>query len=210
MGFESVRGYVHLASGLTEATKARATGAAQGLLSLPAAGISTGSKVAVQAGALAEEMLSVATTNHSSLTALVRSEVEVAVTRLGLVSAERLEEAQAEATRLRTEVARLRAASSMVGPVNNTTTTTKTTTKKADSARRTKSGAPSMNGAANATSITTSARKSTKATKATSASPKKAANTASTARTATGASTATKPARTRRSAVSTRAKPAGA
>lgn len=206
MGFESVRGYVHLASGLTEATKARATGAAQGLLSLPAAGISTGSKVAVQAGALAEEMLSVATTNHSSLTALVRSEVEVAVTRLGLVSAERLEEAQAEATRLRTEVARLRAASSMVGPVNNTTTTTK----KADSARRTKSGAPSMNGAANATSITTSARKSTKATKATSASPKKAANTASTARTATGASTATKPARTRRSAVSTRAKPAGA
>ena len=50
MGFESVKGYVQLASGLTELTRSRATEAAHGLLSLPAAGIATGSKVAVQAG----------------------------------------------------------------------------------------------------------------------------------------------------------------
>jgi hypothetical protein len=112
MGFESVRGYVHLATGLSELTKARAAEAAQGLLSLPAAGIATGTKVAGQAGALAEELLAAATTNHSSLRELVRSEVDVAVNRLGLVPAEKLEEAQAESARLRAEVARLRAASS--------------------------------------------------------------------------------------------------
>jgi len=78
--------------------------AAQGLLSLPAAG----SKVAVQAGALAEELFATATANRSNLTELVRSEVDLAVNRLGLVHAEKLEEAQAEATRLRGEVARLR------------------------------------------------------------------------------------------------------
>jgi hypothetical protein len=108
MAFESVRGYIDLASGLGELTRARALEAAQGLLSLPASGIATGSKVAGQAGALAEELLVTATANRSSLTELVRSEVAVAVTRLGLVSAQKLEEAQAESTRLRAEVARLR------------------------------------------------------------------------------------------------------
>jgi hypothetical protein len=108
MGFESVRGYIDLASGLGELTRARALEAAQGLLSLPASGIATGSKVASQAGALAEELLVTATANRSNLTELVRSEVAVAVTRLGLVPAQKLEEAQAESTRLRAEVARLR------------------------------------------------------------------------------------------------------
>jgi hypothetical protein len=104
MGFESVRGYIDLASGLGELTRARAMDAAQGLLSLPAAG----GKVAVQAGALAEELLATATANRSNLTELVRSEVDVAMTRLGLVPAQKLEDAMAEATRLRAEVARLR------------------------------------------------------------------------------------------------------
>jgi hypothetical protein len=108
MGFESVRGYIDLASGLGELTRARALEAAQGLLSLPASGIATGSKVAGQAGALAEELLVTATANRSNLTELVRSEVAVAVTRLGLVPVQKLEEAQAESTRLRAEVARLR------------------------------------------------------------------------------------------------------
>ena len=87
MVFESVRGYVQLASGLSELTRARATEAAQGLLSLQGAGIATGSK------------------------ALVRSEVDVAVTRMGLVAAEKLAASQAEAARLRAEVAALRLAS---------------------------------------------------------------------------------------------------
>jgi hypothetical protein len=112
MVFELVRGYVQLASGLSEMTRARATEIARGLLSLPAAGVATGGQVAVQVGALAEELLAAAATNRQNLTALVRSEVDVAVTRLGLVSLETLEESQTEAARLRAEVAQLRSASS--------------------------------------------------------------------------------------------------
>jgi hypothetical protein len=111
MVFEVVRGYVQLASGLGELTRARATEVAQGLLSLPAAGVATGGQVAVQVGALAEELLAAALTNRQNLAALVRGEVDAAVTRLGLVPAEKLEESQAEAARLRAEVARLRSSS---------------------------------------------------------------------------------------------------
>ena len=110
MGFESVRAYVQLASGLSDLTRARAMEAAQGLLSLPAVGIATGNKMASQAGALADELLAAATANRSNLTTLVRSEVDAAITRLGLVSVEKLQEAQAEAARLRTDNARLRSA----------------------------------------------------------------------------------------------------
>jgi hypothetical protein len=110
MGFESVRAYVQLASGLSDLTRARAMEAAQGLLSLPAVGIATGNKMASQAGALADELLAASSANRSNLTTLVRSEVDAAITRLGLVSVQKLEEAQAEASRLRTENARLRSA----------------------------------------------------------------------------------------------------
>jgi hypothetical protein len=110
MVFESVRGYVELASGLGELTRARALEAAQGLLSLPATGVATGTKMAVQASALADELLSAAAANRANLTALVRTEVDTAVTRLGLVPAQKLEESRAEAATLRAEVARLRSA----------------------------------------------------------------------------------------------------
>ena len=110
MSFESFRGYVQLASGLGELTRARAMEAAQGLISMPGVSIATG-KFAVQVGALAEELLAAATTNREHLTALVRGEVDAAVTRLGLVPAAKLEEAQVEAARLRAEVAALRSAS---------------------------------------------------------------------------------------------------
>ena len=111
MSFESFRGYVQLASGLGELTRARATEAAQGLLSLPGVGATTG-KLTVQVSALAEELLAAAAANREHLTTLVRHEVEAAVTRLGLVAAEKLEESRAEVTRLRAEVAALRSAAS--------------------------------------------------------------------------------------------------
>jgi hypothetical protein len=110
MVFESVRGYVELASGLGELTRARALEAAHGLLSLPSTGVATGTKMAVQASALADELLSAAAANRANLTALVRTEVDTAVTRLGLVPAQKLQESQAEAATLRAEVARLRSA----------------------------------------------------------------------------------------------------
>src|SRR5450759_2545643 len=101
MSFESVRPYVQLASGLGDLTRDRAMEAAQGLLSLPAVGIATGTKMASQAGDLADELLAMAAANRSNLTALVRSEVDVAIAALGLVSVRKLQEAQEEAARLR-------------------------------------------------------------------------------------------------------------
>ncbi|MHB8274318.1 MAG: hypothetical protein ACYDC9_06070, partial [Dermatophilaceae bacterium] len=132
MSFESFRGYLQLASGLGELTRARATEAAQGLLSLPGVGPATG-KFAVQVGALAEELLAAATTNREHLTALVRGEVDAAVTRLGLVPAEQLEESRAEAARLRAEVAALRSAStpSTTGAGSRKTAVKKAAVKKA-------------------------------------------------------------------------------
>ncbi len=122
MSFESVRGYVQLASGLGELTRARATEAAQGLLSLPGVGIVTG-KLAVQVSTLAEELLAAATTNREHLTTLVRNEVENSVTRLGLVPAEKLEESRAETARLRTEAARLRAEVAALRSASTSSTT---------------------------------------------------------------------------------------
>jgi polyhydroxyalkanoate synthesis regulator phasin len=127
MSFESFRGYVQLASGLGELTRARATEAAQGLLSLSGVAATTG-KLTVQVSALAEELLAAATANREHLTTLVRHEVEAAVTRLGLVAAEKLEESQAEVSRLRAEVAALRPTSrpSTTGNAVRKTATKKT------------------------------------------------------------------------------------
>lgn len=120
MVFESVRGYVELASGLSDLTRARALEAAQGLLSLPAVGVATGAKVAGQATTLADEMLAAAAANRSNLTALVRSEVDLAITALGLVPVQKLAEAEAEARRLRAEVVRLRSATSKAAAPRST------------------------------------------------------------------------------------------
>jgi hypothetical protein len=120
MGLESVRAYIQLASGLGDLTRARAMEAAQGLLTLPAVGLATGTKMATQASALADELLAAAAANRSNLTTLVRAEVDAAVTRLGLVPAQKLEEAQQEAARYREEVARLRSESSRSAPAKRT------------------------------------------------------------------------------------------
>jgi len=158
MGFESVRAYVQLASGLSDLTRARAIEAAQGLLSLPAAGIATGTKMASQASVLADELLAAAAANRSNLQTLVRSEVEVAITRLGLVPVQKLEEAQAEAAELREEVATLRSASSRTadheGTAKNAMVTPKSPAKKAAAAKSPAKKA----GTAHRSAVTTRAR----------------------------------------------------
>jgi hypothetical protein len=138
MVFESVRGYVQLASGLSELTRARATEAAHGLLSLQGAGMDSSGKLAVQVSALAEELLAAATTNRHNLTALVRSEVDAAVNRLGLVSTDKLAESQAEVAGLRAELAALRSASSRATTTktpDKTTAATKTAAKRTAGAK---------------------------------------------------------------------------
>ena len=116
---ESLRGYLQLASGLSEVTRAKATEAAHAVLSLSplpavsgvAAGVSeTSGKLAGQVAGLAEEIMAAAATNRETIAALVRSEVDAAVQRLGLVPAQDLDRAEAEVARLRAEVTRLKAA----------------------------------------------------------------------------------------------------
>ena len=83
MAFESVRGYVQLASGLADypcAGDGRSPGPA-----LAAERRRCPGKVAGQVGVLAEEILAAALANRENLTALVRNEVDLAVSRLGLV-----------------------------------------------------------------------------------------------------------------------------
>jgi len=186
MSFESFRGYVQLASGLGELTRARAMEAAQGLMSMPGFSVATG-KFAVQVGALAEELLAAATTNREHLTTLVRGEVDAAVTRLGLVPAQKLEEARAEAARLRAEVAALRSASahSTAGPAKKSAAK-KSAVKKS---------------AVKKTAVKKTAVKKTAA--------KKTAAKKTAAKKTSAISPATKPTAARRSAVTTRRKPAG-
>jgi len=185
MSFESFRGYVQLASGLGELTRARAMEAAQGLMSMPGVSVATG-KLAVQVGALAEELLAAATTNREHLTALVRGEVDAAVTRLGLVPAEKLEEARAEAAQLRAEVAALRSASapSTGGAVKKSAA--KAAVKKAAVKKAAVKKAAVKKAAVKRAGVKKAAVKKTSAT-----------------------SPVTKPTTARRSAVTTRRKPAG-
>jgi BMFP domain-containing protein YqiC len=185
MVFESVRGYVQLASGLSELTRARATEAAHGLLSLQGSGIETGSKLAVQVSALAEELLAAATANRHNLTTLVRTEVDAAVNRIGLVPAEQLQESQAELAALRAELAALRASLSR-GTAAKKAAVKKTAAKKAVAKKAVASKAAVKKSAAKR-----SAAKKTSAVSAV-------------------ANPVTMTTATRRSAVTTRREPAGA
>ncbi|MDF2091767.1 hypothetical protein P0Y31_05390 [Knoellia sp. 3-2P3] len=107
MAFEYVRGYVQLASGLGELTKARATEAAQGLLSLPGAG-EVGRR-AMQVTEFADQLLEAARANRESLLALIRSEVESALGRSDVVRLADFDRARTALAALTREVDDLRA-----------------------------------------------------------------------------------------------------
>jgi len=159
MAFESVRAYVQLASGLSDLTRARAMEAAQGLLSLPATGIATGTKMASQAATLTEELLAAAAANRSDLTTLVRAEVDTAImTRLGLVPVQKFEEVQAEAARLRAENARLRSESSQAAAPKSAAkkaAAPKSAAKKAAAPRGTKTAKAATRSSTSRSAVTT-------------------------------------------------------
>ena len=83
MVMDAVRGYVQLASGLTEVTKQKAQAAAKALLQQTGADALT-SKVSD----LADEIVATSKSNRQLLQAIVSNEVEGAVARLGFVRAE--------------------------------------------------------------------------------------------------------------------------
>ncbi len=110
MAMDGLRGYLLLASGLAETSRAKATEAASALLSL-SSGLTGGrssSSVQVQVQDLAEELLAAAAANRRSLIALVRSEVERAVARRPIPPDE-LDRARAAVAKLSADVEALQA-----------------------------------------------------------------------------------------------------
>ena len=106
MSMEGLRGYLQLASGLAEMSRARATEAASALLAL-SGGLSGGGRagrtVQAQVQDLAEELLAAAAANRRSLIALIRSEVERAVASSPL-PADELDRARAAVAKLSADV----------------------------------------------------------------------------------------------------------
>jgi hypothetical protein len=208
MVFESVRGYVQLASGLTELTRARATEAANGLLSLQGAGMESGSKLAVQVSALAEELLAAATANRHNLTALVRSEVDSAVNRIGLVPAEQLQESQAEVAALRAELAALKASSSGRTSAKKAATKKSATKKSATKKAATKKAATKKAATKKAATNKAATNKAATNKAATKKSPAKRTATTTTSAVSAGGNPATMAAETQPSAATIPDKPA--
>ena len=73
MSFDGIRGYVQFASGIGDATRARAAEVAQGLVSMLSRTSPT--EMAGQVSALADELLNAAKSNREGLVKLIRGEV---------------------------------------------------------------------------------------------------------------------------------------
>jgi polyhydroxyalkanoate synthesis regulator phasin len=96
---DALRGYLALATGLTEVTRARATDAAKTL-------VAQGEATAEQMQSLALDLVATSQSNRAALTALVRYEIDRTLSRLGLATAE---EVAAMTARLQTVEVELRA-----------------------------------------------------------------------------------------------------
>lgn len=95
---DALKGYLALASGLTEVTRQKATAAAKAL-------VAQGEATAGQVTALADDLLTQSKSNREALTSLVKFEVDKALGRVGLASADEVTELTA---RIRSLEAQLR------------------------------------------------------------------------------------------------------
>ena len=102
MVLEGLRGYLQLASGLTDVTRERARTAARALVAQSEAVVPP--QVRAQVSSLTDELLATSKTNRNLLMGLVRGEVERSVARLGLVSVSEVEAANRRADRLEVRV----------------------------------------------------------------------------------------------------------
>jgi polyhydroxyalkanoate synthesis regulator phasin len=107
---DDLRNYLQLASGLTEATTAKAKEVATGLLST---GLSMSSKATPppemmgQVQELADDLLATSKNNRDMLTAMIRAEVDKAVGRMGFVREDELAALRRHVQRLEHELADL-------------------------------------------------------------------------------------------------------
>ena len=106
MALESVRGYLQLASGLSEMTRTKAVEVANDLMSLP--GLAGPAAMAGQVSQLADELVAAALANRANLVSLIRGEVESAIGRSGYVSVAELDKARGMVARLGAELDEIR------------------------------------------------------------------------------------------------------
>ena len=99
---EVLTGYLALANGLTEVTRQRAAAAARALAA-------QGEATAGQVSGLAEEILETSKANRAALVSLVRYEIDRALGRIGLASADELTTLQRRIGELERTIRRLRA-----------------------------------------------------------------------------------------------------
>ncbi|HVA59148.1 MAG TPA: hypothetical protein VNG13_01260 [Mycobacteriales bacterium] len=78
---DALRGYVSLANGLTEVTRARASAAAKAL-------VAQGDATRAQAASLADDLRKTSKSNRDALVGLVRYEIDRALKRAGLATAD--------------------------------------------------------------------------------------------------------------------------
>lgn len=93
MVLDAVRGYLQLASGVTEMSRQRALSAARSMLS----GSGSGTE---QVSSLAEDIVETSRSNRDALVALIRTELDRALSRLGLATAEEVAALSARITAL--------------------------------------------------------------------------------------------------------------
>ncbi len=113
---DALRGYVQLASGLTEVTVTKAREAAASLLSqgldlerVPDVPGKDAAKVAAtQVQGMADELLETSKANRELLVGLVRTEVDRAAGRMGFVREEELAAVRRHVSRLETQLADVR------------------------------------------------------------------------------------------------------
>jgi polyhydroxyalkanoate synthesis regulator phasin len=118
---DALRGYVQLATGLTEVTVAKAREAAAAVLAqgldldkvpdVPGkdSAVSAATVAASQVQGLADDLLETSKQNRELLTGLVRTEVDRAAGRLGFVREEELAAVRRHVSRLETQLAEVRA-----------------------------------------------------------------------------------------------------
>jgi polyhydroxyalkanoate synthesis regulator phasin len=105
MVLDGLRGYIQLASGLTDVTRERARAAARALVAQGGAVVPT--SVQAQVSTLTEDLMATSKANRYLLVNLVRGEVERSVARMGLVSTKEMDAAERRATKLERRVAEL-------------------------------------------------------------------------------------------------------
>lgn len=104
MVMDALRGYVQLASGLTEVTRQRAQQAAKALLQQSGA-----ESLTTRVSDLADEIVATSKSNRQLLQAIVANEVEGAVARLGFARVEEVAALSRRIEKLEREVAEARA-----------------------------------------------------------------------------------------------------